>query len=843
MATYSCLLSVTLSFLVLFSSCSAQISQVTSRGRQQRIQTQCNIKNLDTLEPQQRIESEAGHTDLWDQNSEDLQCANVAVLRHTIQNRGLLVPSYTGTTQMMYVLQGEGLHGASIPGCPETFQYSQQQSKSQSQSQSQSQEGREDEHQKVRQIREGDVIALPAGIAHWIYNNGQSNLVVVSLYDIGNDANQLDQSFRNFFLGGSPQQELQGESRQEGRQQGRQQGQQGRQQGQQGQEQSGGNVYSGFNQDLLAEALNIDRELVNKLQKNDRQRGVIVRVQDEFQVVAPHRREQQESEQEQEREQEQGSNGLEETLCTLSLKHNINKPSLADVFNPRAGRSTSINAYVLPILENLQLSINKVVLYKNAIYAPHWNPDAHSILYIIRGSGRIQIVSQTGDAVFDDNVKEGQVVVVPQEFAVVQKAGNSGLEWISFKTHPLAKISQLAGRRSFLTSTPVDVLANAFRVSREDARRLKNGRREITLFITGNKLFSVSSMEDQASVNFSWLSRWLGLEVDDSTDFLSVGVEKEKVYSYLENEPLLALQISDRNEVGEGTGGKSLSNHSSFKGRDVSSLGEVILGHVDQNQIRDASSDLNSKFQFIGKSGTNAKLVLEKKNMGCGSGNEGREDEHQKVRQIREGDVIALPAGIAHWIYNNGQSNLVVVSLYDLGNDDNQLDQSFRNFFLGGSPQQELQGESRQEGRQQGQQGRQQGQQGQEQSGGNVYSGFNQDLLAEALNIDRELVNKLQRNDRQRGVIVRVQDEFQVVAPHRREEQEREQEQGSNGLEETLCTLSLKHNINKPSLADVFNPRAGRSTSINAYVLPILENLQLSINKVVLYKMAYIHHI
>ncbi|KAK0608883.1 hypothetical protein LWI29_037481 [Acer saccharum] len=489
MATYSCLLSVTLSFLVLFSSCSAQISQVTSRGRQQRTQTQCNIQNLNTLEPQQRIESEAGHTDLWDQNSEDLQCANVAVIRHTIQNRGLLVPSYINCPQMMYVLQGEGLHGASIPGCPETFQYSQQQQQqsqsSHSQSQSRSQ-GRGDEHQKVRQIREGDVIALPTGIAHWIYNNGQSNLVVVSLHDIGNADNQLDQLFRNFFLGGSPQQEFQGQSRQQGHQQG-QQGQsrqQGRQQGQQGQEQNDDNVFSGFNQDLLAEALNIDRELVNKLQRNDRQKGIIVRVQDEFQVVAPHRREQEREEQEQEKwhQPRGGSNGLEETLCTLSLKHNINKPSLADVFNPRAGRSTSINAYVLPILENLQLSINKVVLYKNAIYAPHWNPQAHSILYITQGSGRIQIVSQRGDTVFDDNVKEGQVVVVPQEYAVVQKAGNSGLEWISFKTHPLAEISQLAGRGSFLTSTPVDVLANAFGVSREDARRLKNGRREITLF-------------------------------------------------------------------------------------------------------------------------------------------------------------------------------------------------------------------------------------------------------------------------------------------------------------------------------------------------------------------------
>ncbi|MDK0701803.1 cupin domain-containing protein, partial [Clostridium perfringens] len=130
--------------------------------------------------------------------------------------------------------------------------------------------------------------------------------------------------------------------------------------------------------------------------------------------------------------------------------------------------------------------------------------------------------------------------------------------------------------------------------------------------------------------------------------------------------------------------------------------------------------------------------------------------QHQKVRQIREGDVIALPAGVAHWIYNRGQSNLVLVSLYDVGNAANQLDQLFRKFFLAGSPPQEFQGGSQsqsQRGRSQGphqEQGRQQEQrrhrgQGQEQSGGNIFSGFNQELLAEALNIDTELVNRLQR--------------------------------------------------------------------------------------------------
>ncbi|KAK0600062.1 hypothetical protein LWI29_011215 [Acer saccharum] len=101
-------------------------------------------------------------------------------------------------------------------------------------------------------------------------------------------------------------------------------------------------------------------------------------------------------------------------------------------------------------------------------------------------------------------------------------------------------------------------------------------------------------MEDQAPVNLAWLSRWLGLAKDDSTDFLNLGVEREKVHSCLEKVSLLDLQNSDGNEVGEGTGGKFLSNHSSLervvedyemrqarigRGRVVGSLGEVILGH------------------------------------------------------------------------------------------------------------------------------------------------------------------------------------------------------------------------------------------------------------------------
>ena len=47
-------------------------------------------------------------------------------------------------------------------------------------------------HQKVQRIREGDVVALPAGVTHWLYNDGDVPVVAVTVSDISNSANQLE---------------------------------------------------------------------------------------------------------------------------------------------------------------------------------------------------------------------------------------------------------------------------------------------------------------------------------------------------------------------------------------------------------------------------------------------------------------------------------------------------------------------------------------------------------------------------------------------------------------------------------------------------------------------------
>ncbi|KAK3010546.1 hypothetical protein RJ639_011157 [Escallonia herrerae] len=65
--------------------------------------------------------------------------------------------------------------------------------------------------------------------------------------------------------------------------------------------------------------------------------------------------------------------------------------------------------------------------------------------------------------------------------AMVKQAGNQGFEWISFKTNDLAKTSPLAGRTSVIRAMPEEVLVNAYQILREEARRLKYNREEVTI--------------------------------------------------------------------------------------------------------------------------------------------------------------------------------------------------------------------------------------------------------------------------------------------------------------------------------------------------------------------------
>ncbi|WJX79002.1 hypothetical protein P8452_62168 [Trifolium repens] len=473
-----------LCLLIFTCACSAR-----QLPRQPSQFNECQLDSIDLLEPDNRIQSEAGLTEIWDADHHpELRCVGVSVLKRTINPNGLHLPSYVSYPEIHFVEQGTGVLGMAIPGCAETYEEPQWEKGGRPQHQ-------QDRHQKVRYVKQGDIVAIPPGVPYWTYNYGDTPLTIITLLDTSNKLNQLDRVPRRFYLAGNPETEHQ--KKQSGRKQ---------------QEEESNNMFSGFDSRFLGQVLKVKEKIRSEEAKRHREHGEKKVEKEEEEVedepgkrehhkwrkeTRKHREGECEGKEEEvveeketktkesrchhggEREREgQKGNFMEQTVCTLKLHDNIADPSRADVFNPRAGRINTVNSLTLPILKLLHLSAQWVNLYKDGIFVPHWNMNANSVVYVTRGRGRVQVVNSEGKSVFNEEVKRGKLFLVPQDFAVAEQAGDEGLEYIVFKTNDRAEISTMVGRDSAISATPAEVLGHVFGLSPHEVNELKNNRNE-----------------------------------------------------------------------------------------------------------------------------------------------------------------------------------------------------------------------------------------------------------------------------------------------------------------------------------------------------------------------------
>ncbi|KAJ3679470.1 hypothetical protein LUZ60_017481 [Juncus effusus] len=467
----------------------------------------CQFSRLEALNPSQRVRSEAGITEYYEMNNDMLQCAGVMVRRFVIEPRGLLLPRYHSSPSLLYIVQGRGFTGTIFPGCPETFQSFQQQFEQSEQFMEESMSGSQqmpgDEHQKVHCFRQGDIVAMPAGVTHWWYNDGDMPVVAVQVLDMSNTANQLGpMQWPDFFLAGRHQSAQQ---------------MFGMRQGSFGMgQQMSNNILNGFDTQMLAEALGVNMEMARRLQSQNDPRGEIVHVRRGLQMLRPTRSGQEMQQQQQQYEgmsmpmqqqQYEGmgmpmqqqqtqneeedmemqknttSNGLDEMFCTMKMRTNIDNPARADIYHQQIGRIARVNSQKLPILNLVQMSATRVVLQRNAMITPYWNMNFHSVMYVTGGRGRVQVVNHLGQTVFDGELTRGQIMMIPQNFAVLKRAYSEGFQWISFNTNHNAMTSNMAGKNSMFRSMPMQVLMNSYRLTMEQARMLKYSRmHEMTLF-------------------------------------------------------------------------------------------------------------------------------------------------------------------------------------------------------------------------------------------------------------------------------------------------------------------------------------------------------------------------
>ncbi|KAH1040404.1 hypothetical protein J1N35_042147 [Gossypium stocksii] len=107
--------------------------------------------------------------------------------------------------------------------------------------------------------------------------------------------------------------------------------------------------------------------------------------------------------------------------------------SSPDVEVNNGGKSTTLEATKFPFLEQVGLNVSRLVLETNATRAP-WYASDLQVVYVVKGSDKVQIVGLQGKLVLNTNVETGQLFVVPKLFMVTISADAEGMELISIVT-------------------------------------------------------------------------------------------------------------------------------------------------------------------------------------------------------------------------------------------------------------------------------------------------------------------------------------------------------------------------------------------------------------------------
>ncbi|PIN06218.1 hypothetical protein CDL12_21231 [Handroanthus impetiginosus] len=134
-----------------------------------------------------------------------------------------------------------------------------------------------------------------------------------------------------------------------------------------------------------------------------------------------------------------------------------------------------ITAENFPVLDKIGLSGSLVRLRPNAILEPSYSTDgSFRIIYVIKGSGRVQIVGLNGTRVLDSNVQKDQLFVVPKYFAVALLTNEDGLELFCVTTSSRPMLGQLAWSTSAWVGLSPPVLQAALNLSPEFVKRFKS---------------------------------------------------------------------------------------------------------------------------------------------------------------------------------------------------------------------------------------------------------------------------------------------------------------------------------------------------------------------------------
>jgi hypothetical protein len=229
--------------------------------------------------------------------------------------------------------------------------------------------------EKVIPVKEGDALALPFGVVTWWHNAhaAATDLVVLFLGDTSKG--HTPGRFTNFQLTGST------------------------------------GIFTGFSTEFVGRAWDLDHDDAAKLVSTQPGSG-IVRVRDGHRMPEP---------------REEDRHGMVLNCLEAPL----------DVDIKGGGRVVVLNTQNLPLVKEVGLGADLVRIDARSMCSPGFSCDsAYQVTYIVRGSGRVQVVGIDGKRVLEARAEGGCLFIVPRFFVVSKIADDTGMEWFSIITTP-----------------------------------------------------------------------------------------------------------------------------------------------------------------------------------------------------------------------------------------------------------------------------------------------------------------------------------------------------------------------------------------------------------------------
>lgn len=141
-----------------------------------------------------------------------------------------------------------------------------------------------------------------------------------------------------------------------------------------------------------------------------------------------------------------------------------------------------VNTQNLPLIKEVGL-VQTLLGLKRTQCAPQGSlVSAYQVTYIIRGSGRVQVVGPDGKRVLETRVKGGSLFILPRFFVVSKISDSDGMDWFSIITTPNPVFTHLAGRTSVWKALSPQVLQASFNVSPELEKRFSSKRLNSEIF-------------------------------------------------------------------------------------------------------------------------------------------------------------------------------------------------------------------------------------------------------------------------------------------------------------------------------------------------------------------------